>query len=567
VAVLLGGSCVELWTQKVLAALPILDTLNTVLLPHALKCNAWLADRYHPLQLVVGAALATFAATRVEGVLRRWCARTQRHGFLQSAMDSVKSLPGVREIVAKEKAKILKQLQGATKEEDRGVPFLTTMPPQGADCTKVLEMLRKLHGADTTPPDRHSRISGTIYMCGAGHLDLLHQAYGMYALTNPLHGDCFPSVPRMEREVVAMTASLLGGGPQGVRTVCGTMTSGGTESIMSAVRTTREMMCKRKGIHLPELIMADSAHPAFDKACQYFCIRLRRVKVGPDFRANVAAMRRAINSNTIMMVASAPCYPHGVIDPVEEMASVARRFKICLHVDCCLGGYVLPFARKLGYNVPPFHFEVPGVTSISVDTHKFAMAQKGSSVVLYRDRELRTFQFTSVTEWSGGLYVSPSQPGSRSGSLIAQTWAALVHTGEAGYLEATKQLMEASIKLQKGIMEIPGLKVMGNPSMCVVAWTSTTVNILELNDWMTQKGWTLNVLQFPNSVHMCLTMGNIDCVEHLLHDLHAGVKEMEVAGSSCITGGKAPIYGMATALPDRGAVGDILTMYQDIACG
>jgi len=294
---------------------------------------------------------------------------------------------------------------------------------------------------------------------------------------------------------------------------------------------------------------------------------MRRIKCGLDLRANVCAMRRAINSNTIMMVVSAPGYPHGVMDDVEAAAKVTRRAGICLHVDCCLGGFVLPFARKLGYNIAPFHFEVTGVTSISVDTHKFAMAQKGSSVVLYRDHRLRSFQFTSVTEWTGGLYISPSQPGSRSGSLIAQTWAALVHMGEAGYLQATKQLMEASRKLQDGIKSIPSLKVMGSPDMTVVAWTSTTVNILDINDWMSQKGWTLNVLQFPTSVHFCLTMGSVDSVDALVADLRVGVEELMKAGSSAQTGGKAPIYGMATALPDRGAVGDILVMYQDLACG
>jgi sphinganine-1-phosphate aldolase len=246
---------------------------------------------------------------------------------------------------------------------------------------------------------------------------------------------------------------------------------------------------------------------------------MRRIPVGADLRADVKAMARAVTRNTIMLVVSAAGYPHGLLDPVEAAARVARRAGVCLHVDCCLGGFVLPFARQLGYDIPPFHFEVDGVTSISVDTHKFAMAQKGSSVVLYRDHALRAYQFTCVTEWTGGLYASPSQPGSRSGSLIAQTWAALVSVGMDGYLAATKELMAASHKLQAGVTAIPGLRLLGKPDMCVVAWTATSVNVLELNDVMTAKGWTLNVLQFPNAVHMCLTMGNVDCVARLLVDL------------------------------------------------
>eukprot|EP00238_Polyblepharides_amylifera_P003119 CAMPEP_0196590472 /NCGR_PEP_ID=MMETSP1081-20130531/66741_1 /TAXON_ID=36882 /ORGANISM="Pyramimonas amylifera, Strain CCMP720" /LENGTH=481 /DNA_ID=CAMNT_0041913589 /DNA_START=423 /DNA_END=1868 /DNA_ORIENTATION=+ len=481
----------------------------------------------------------------------------------------MKSLPYVRDIVAKENAKVLRDLRAGVKEiHVEGVDPLTKLPKHKCDSKIVLQALRRLHSVDKEPELRTSTMSGTMYICDKKHLELLNSAYGMYALTNPLHGDCFPSVNRLEREVVGMTASILGGGPAGACVeACGTMTSGGTESIMTAVRTTRDFMCHTRGIDQPELVMAVSAHPAFDKACRYFGIKQHRIPVSKDYRADVKAMARAVNGNTIMLVVSAPGYPHGVMDPVEAAASVARAKKVCLHVDCCLGGFVLPFARKLGYNVPPFHFEVPGVTSISVDTHKYAMAQKGSSVVLYHSRALRKFQFTSITDWTGGLYVSPSHPGSRSGSLVAQTWAAMVHLGEEGYMEATKQLMEASIKLQKGIVAIPGLKLIGQPDMCLVAWTATNVNILELNDVMTSKGWTLNVLQFPNSVHMCLTMSNVDCVEMLIKDLQDGVNDLLKHGSDPAKGGKAPIYGMATSLPDRGAVNDILIMYQDVVCG
>ncbi len=235
----------------------------------------------------------------------------------------------------------------------------------------------------------------------------------------------------MEREVVAMTAAMLGGGPGGARSVCGCVTSGGTESILTAIRATRDFFADVRGISEPEMIVAVSAHAAVYKAAQYFNIRLVRVPVDANLQMDVAATRRAVTKNTILIYASAPGFPHGVVDDVVALSDVARAAGAGLHVDACLGGFVLPFAAKAGWRRGeglgrPFDFRVPGVTSMSADTHKYGLAQKGSSVLLYANPELRRYQYTAVTEWSGGLYISPSAPGSRPGGLIAQTWASLV---------------------------------------------------------------------------------------------------------------------------------------------
>ena len=237
----------------------------------------------------------------------------------------------------------------------------------------------------------------------------------------------------------------------------GTVTSGGTESILLAMKTYRDWARERRGITDPNVVAPTTAHVAFDKAAQYFGFDLRRIPVGADFRGDVEEMEAAIDRHTIALVGSAPTFPHGVIDPIEPLADIALHRGLGMHTDACLGGFVLPFAERLGYPVPRFDFRVPGVTSMSADTHKFGYAAKGTSVVLYRGRKLRTFQYFTATEWPGGLYFSPTLAGSRPGALSAAAWAAMVATGEQGYLDATKRILEAAALIRKGIEDTPGL--------------------------------------------------------------------------------------------------------------
>ncbi|KAL7094018.1 hypothetical protein ACP275_11G074900 [Erythranthe tilingii] len=399
-----------------------------------------------------------------------------------------------------------------------------------------------------------------------GHFSLINKACSMFAHTNPLHQDVFQSVVKFEAEVVAMTAALLGSKEKSSGgQICGNMTSGGTESILMAVKTSRDYMKINKGITCPEMIIPVSAHSAYDKAAQYFKIKLWRVPVGPDFRADVKAIKRHINRNTILIVGSAPGFPHGIIDPIEEMGKLASTNGICLHVDLCLGGFVLPFARKLGYPVPPFDFSVDGVTSISVDVHKYGLAPKGTSVVLYRNHELRKNQFVAVTEWSGGLYVSPTIAGSRPGGLVAGAWAAMMSLGLEGYLENTRKIMEASKRIEKGVRQIPELFVVGRPDMTIVAFGSNVLDIFEVNDIMSSKGWHLNALQRPNSIHICVTLQHVTVTEDFLKDLTDSVQTVK-ANPGPINGGLAPIYGAAGKMPDRGMVQDLLVDFMDTSC-
>ena len=302
---------------------------------------------------------------------------------------------------------------------------------------------------------------------------------------------------------------------------------------------------------------------AFDKAAESFGIKLVRVPVGRDFRADVGAMRRAVTGRTVAIVGSAPGFPHGVIDPIAELAALARSNGIGFHTDACLGGFVLPWARKLGRDVPPFDFRVPGVTSMSADTHKFGYAAKGTSVVLYRSPDLRAYQYFTATEWPGGLYFSPTLAGSRPGGLSAACWAAMVATGEDGYLESTRQILEAADTIKAGVVAIPELRLLGDP-LWVIAFASDVLDVYRVLDAMTGRGWSLNGLQKPPAVHICVTMRHAQpgVAERFVTDLRASVEDVRSQPPS--KEGMAPVYGLAATVPFRGMVGDLLRKYMDM---
>ncbi|MGB9594582.1 MAG: pyridoxal phosphate-dependent decarboxylase family protein, partial [Anaerolineae bacterium] len=271
------------------------------------------------------------------------------------------------------------------------------LPEKGIPKDEVLAAMRALREKDVKWQD--GRLFSLIYYAGEEITDVLKEAALLFFSENGLNPSVFPSLRQMETEVVAISADLLGGDAQTV----GNMTSGGTESILLAVKTAREWArAHRPDIRQPEMILPLTAHPAFEKAAHYFDVKPVRTAIGPDFRADVEAARAAITPRTILMVGSAPAYPFGVVDPIAEMAAIAQERGILFHVDACVGGFMLPFVRKLGYPVPDFDFRVPGVTSISADLHKYGYCVKGASVILYRDAALRRHQFFAYTDWPGG---------------------------------------------------------------------------------------------------------------------------------------------------------------------
>jgi glutamate/tyrosine decarboxylase-like PLP-dependent enzyme len=365
----------------------------------------------------------------------------------------------------------------------------------------------------------------------------------MFCSENPLGPAAFPSLKKLEAEVVQMILSILGNDESTV----GTMTSGGTESIMLSVKAHRDYFRALKpDLKDPEMIIPVSAHPAFLKAAQYCDVAPVVVPVGLDYKADPEEIGRACNERTIMIVASAPSFPQGVVDPIPDLGAIAVSLGVGLHVDACLGGFFLPFLRKLGHDVPDFDFSVPGVTAISADLHKYGFAAKGASAILYRNAEYRRRQFFVSTEWPGGLYSSPAMLGTRPGGLIAAAWSALMSLGEAGYLALVEKTMDGTKKIIRGINAIPGLEIVGKPDMSVFSFTSTRENIFGIADRMEGKRWWMNRQDNPASLHMIVTPNHLQAIDDFLKDLKESVMEEHENPSVLASEDRNIIYGGKT---------------------
>ncbi|MBW2444002.1 MAG: aspartate aminotransferase family protein, partial [Deltaproteobacteria bacterium] len=397
------------------------------------------------------------------------------------------------------------------------------------------------------------QVSGTFYHAGDEHRAFLNKVFALFSHENTIQFDLCPSMFKMESEIIAMTASMLNA--DAVKThnpqdqVCGTVTSGGTESILMAMKAYRDWSREEKGIAAPEIIMPHTAHPAFDKSAEYFGIKMVHIPVSePDFRVDPGAVEARINANTVAIVGSAGNYPYGLIDPLEKLSAIALKHNVGMHVDGCLGGFIFPWLEKLGYDIPLFDFRLPGVTSMSADTHKYGFALKGTSVVLYRSNRLRRHQYFSVPDWPGGLYASPTAAGSRSGGLTAATWAALVYLGEEGYLNAARSIMAVADRIKAGIEKIPALTLIGDPTF-VISFRSEELDVFHINDFMKTRGWRFNVLQLPPALHFCVTMPQAlaeNVAERFLDDLNAGVDyARSKAGTVAET---TALYGLAGTL-------------------
>lgn len=381
-------------------------------------------------------------------------------------------------------------------------------PAKASSTEEMLSYVREKKKKDINW--RRGRAFCLVYYPGEEREQKIKTIYDQYFADNALNPTATPSLAELEAETIAMCADLFNG-DENTR---GNITTGGTESILLAVKTARDWARKNKpNIKKPNVVIAESAHPAFMKAFHYFDVEFIRAKVGADYRVDVEEMRKAINSNTIMLVASAPSYPHGVMDPIEEIAAVAKQNNLLFHVDACIGGFILPFVKDLGYPVPAFDFAVDGVTSLSADIHKYGYSSKGSSVILYKDAALRKFQFSLYTKWNGGVYGSPTITGTRPGGSIAGAWAALKGIGRDGYVEMAKNSMDTTLKLRGAFEAVPELQIMGNPCATMIAFKSDKLDVYVLADELNKKGWHFERQQLPPSLHF--TVNNI----------HAGVAD------------------------------------------
>jgi sphinganine-1-phosphate aldolase len=396
-------------------------------------------------------------------------------------------------------------------------------PRQGSSKDDIIHQLKSFKENDLDW--EHGRSFSYVYKPQAEIYATLKAAHEIYFSENALNPAAFPSLRKMEGEVVEMCLDLLGAGTNGT----GSLTSGGTESIMMALKSAKEWSkIHRPEITQPEVLFANSAHPAFNKACDYFSLTPVIVPTGLDYRADHEAMEKHITKNTILMIGSAPSYPQGVVDPIQALGQLAIKHNILLHVDACVGGFVLPFLP----NAPNFNLSTPGVSSISADIHKYGFASKGSSVVLYNDPELRKAQFYVYTGWPGGMYGSPAITGTRPGGAIAAAWTTLKILGRTGYEKEVSTSMKVVKQLHTLINSIPGLSVIGDPDMCIFSFGSEDFDIYELGDELYLKGWLLDRQQNPACLHISVSPNHekyIEAFEKDLLDCIAKVKRVSLA--------------------------------------
>lgn len=424
----------------------------------------------------------------------------------------------------------------------------SSIPEKGRPYEEILAELDKFGGDD--PLYKEGKTWSLVYYQSKEHTELLQEAYAKYFSANGLNPTVFKSLKRLEKEVLKFTAELL----HVDENACGVMTSGGTESCLLAVKTYRDLG-RAKGIKKPEMIIPETAHVAWDKGAEYFGVKLKRVPLEPDYGVDADAVEKLITKNTVMILGSAPEYPHGIIDPIEKLGSIAKAHNIPLHVDACVGGYILPFIEANGNELPLWDFRVPGVTSISADIHKYGFAAKGASCILYRSIDYFKYQIFVNQDWPGGVFASPALLGTRPGGAYAAAWAAIQANGREGYKELAARTMDAVQRIKEGIAAIEGLEIIGEPKASLLSYRSTDpkLNIFAVGDVMEKKGWAIDRLQRPDALHAMVTASHDKVVDKYVADLKDAVKtarEHPELGER----GQAATYGMISHIPLRGMV-------------
>ncbi|MFT6143863.1 MAG: sphinganine-1-phosphate aldolase [Myxococcota bacterium] len=426
----------------------------------------------------------------------------------------------------------------------------TSIPTTGDKHAALLKQMAGLREGDA---DWHGgKTWSLVYDGGDEHHAFLKKASQLFFAENALNPMAFQSLRKMELDVIHMSANMLNGDDQTV----GTMTSGGTESLLLAICTYRDRARRKKPwIVRPNVVLPRTAHPAFEKAAHYFGVSLRFAKCDEHGNVDVKHYKRLINRNTVACIGSAPQYVTGSVDPIPELSGMALKKGIPFHVDACFGGYILPWLERLEVAMPEWDFRSPGVTSISADIHKYGYAPKGSSVLVYRDMSYLKHQFFISTNWPGGIYASPSLQGTRPGSSIAAAWASMRAMGESGYIERAKEALAAQRRMKAGIEAIEGIRVLGPSTLTVVTWAADAknVDVYAVADILAAKGWEVSRQQHPASVHCTVNARNSPVVDEYVADLAAAVAHVR-AHPELATEGEAAMYGMMAKIPVRGLV-------------
>lgn len=400
------------------------------------------------------------------------------------------------------------------------------LPEHGSPVDEVLASLEAKRSDDARWRD--GRTFGMVFDGGPGPHEAAERATRLFLHENALNTQAFPSLGEIQSEVVAICRELF----HGPDTAAGFMTSGGTESILMAVKAARDRARRERDVTAPQMVVATSAHAAFHKAAHYFGVELHAVDVADDWRADAEAVAAKVTDDTVLVVGSAPQYPQGVIDPIAALAAVAAEVGASCHVDACMGGFVLPFMERLGHELPAWDFRVEGVTSISADIHKLGYAPKGASVLLHRTRELRRDQTFVFDGWLGGFYASPGMQGTRPAGPMAAAWAVLHHLGMDGYLRLTETTLDAHRRLVAGVRDVEGLRVLGEPEAHLLAIAAEEgsggrPDVFAVGDALHARGgWHLDRQSPPDSLHATVSAGNAPVIGEFLADLEAVVAEV-----------------------------------------
>jgi len=411
------------------------------------------------------------------------------------------------------------------------------------------QIFMRLKSMETISRVNQNKISGVIYHGEEKHKKKLLKIFEQFIWSNPLHPELFPSIREMEIDIINMSINIFNGDNK----CLGNVTSGGTESIILACKTYRDWARQEKGIYEPNIVALSSVHPAFDKACHYFNIKLIKVQVNKNGTTSFKNIKQYVNSNTICMVGSAPSYAHGIIDPIIRMSEFCYDENIGFHMDCCLGGFLVPFVKKSQF----LDFRTKGMTSISLDTHKYGYSFKGSSVLLFRDYGFKKYQHYINPDWNGGMYGTPTILGSKSGAIISTAWASMLYMGRKHYTEIALKIQKAIRYIVKSFKNNEFIDIIGKPDINVVAFKSDKINIFQVIAEMKKFDWNLSVLQNPDAFHICVTNKHCDVINEFIKDLDKSVENVIKTPNKELSGTLA-LYGSSKTIEASLFTNDII---------
>lgn len=466
--------------------------------------------------------------------------------------NKIKQIPFIKNKINNEKNKFRIKLKNELNEPINSLQKFNKLNPNGFNSKVITTLIKKYKNIKSFDWET-GMVSGTVYTANNELDNLMNQIHSIYYRSNPLHPDIFPGIRKMEAEIVQMCGNLLYS-----KNLCaGSFTSGGTESIILACKTYRDIALK-KGIYNPSIIVCKSGHAAYWKAGQYLGINIIEVPYDYQFKLTTSILNEYITSNTIAVITSAPGFHFGIIDNIKEIANYCKINNLYMHVDMCLGGFILPFIDKYNY----ISFKTDGITSISLDTHKYGCGPKGGSVILYKNEDLYKNQMFVKEDWTGGIYGTSNISGSRSGNIISLTWATMMFVGFNGYKKNSLKLLNLTEILKYEISKIENIFYFGDPKVCIVAIGSKVFDIYLLSDRLKGMGWNLNVLQNPPSFHLCITNCHdeniiykfIDNIKICLDDI------MNLKNNGNLTSSKS-LYGSTQKIGDSDIIADVVRDY------